>query len=84
VGFDPLLDTEELKKEFNIKLCRDIEELKRTKGNAAVLTVAHTPFRQLSLKDLKDMQDDCPILIDIPGIFNAIEAENAGFRYRTL
>ncbi|OGO30599.1 MAG: UDP-N-acetyl-D-galactosamine dehydrogenase [Chloroflexi bacterium RBG_16_56_11] len=83
-GFEPQLDTDDLKKEFDIELCHDLEQVKKTRVDAVILTVAHTAFRQLSLRDLKAIQNHDPILVDIPGVFNADEARQAGFFYRTL
>lgn len=36
------------------------------------------------LHDLKEMQNESPTLIDVCSIFDAEEANNAGFHYRTL
>jgi UDPglucose 6-dehydrogenase/UDP-N-acetyl-D-galactosamine dehydrogenase len=83
-GFDPLLDAAGLEGEFNIKLFRSLEEAKRQKVDGIILAVAHSSFRRLSLTELKERQNNSPILIDVRGIFDAEEAKKAGFYYRTL
>lgn len=84
VGFDPLLDADNLEGEFNIKLFKDIKEAKEAKSDCIVLAVAHSSFCTLSLSDLKEMQSSAPVLIDVRGMFDAEEAKKAGFCYRSL
>ena len=84
VGFDPLLDADNLEGEFNIKLFKDFKEAKEVKSDCIVLAVAHSSFYTLSLSDLKEMQSSAPVLIDVRGMFDAEEAKKAGFCYRSL
>lgn len=86
IGFDPLLNADGLEKEFQIKLLSStvLKELEKNKVDAIILDVAHSAFRKLSLNDLKKMQNNNPILIDVRHIFDAEEAKNAGFYYKTL
>lgn len=49
-----------------------------------IITVAHEAFKQLKLSDLARMQNTNPILVDVRGIYDRIEAKQAGFTYRTL
>ena len=79
VGFDPLLDANDFEGEFSIKLCRSLEEVKKIRMDAIILAVAHSSFRKLSLADLKEMQNENPILIDIRGMFDARMAKEMGF-----
>lgn len=84
VGLDPLLDANNLERGFNIKLFKDFKEAKEAKSDCIILAVAHSSFRQLSLSDLKQMQNSNPVLIDVRGMFDAEEAKKAGFCYRSL
>jgi UDPglucose 6-dehydrogenase/UDP-N-acetyl-D-galactosamine dehydrogenase len=84
VGFDPTLDAGTLEEEFNIKVFKNLNEVKKVKSDCVVLAVAHLPFYTLSLNDLKEMQNSNPILIDVRGMFDAEEAKKVGFCYRSL
>jgi UDPglucose 6-dehydrogenase/UDP-N-acetyl-D-galactosamine dehydrogenase len=84
LAYDPFLDEAIIKSEFGAKPVRGLDELKKNKVDAVIITVAHTPFKQLELKDLQEIQKDEPVLIDIPGIFKTKNAEKAGFYYKTL
>jgi len=83
-GFDPLLDPIDSEVDFNIKLFRKFEEVGRVKTDCVILAVAHSAFRRLSVADLKAVQNDNPILIDVRGIFNPEEVTKAGIYYQTL
>jgi len=84
MGFDPLLDANDCEGEFNIKLLNNLEEVKKVKMDCIILAVAHSSFRRLSLADLKEMQNNNPILIDVRGVFDTEEAKEIGFYYKTL
>jgi len=79
-GYDPLLDDAE--KEFGVMTVKQIDELKAI--DAVILTVAHSSFSKLMLKELKAIMADNPILLDIRNIFSREEAEKEGFYYRSL
>jgi UDP-N-acetyl-D-glucosamine/UDP-N-acetyl-D-galactosamine dehydrogenase len=83
-GYEMLLDEAIVKKEFNTEPVRELKELKNNKMDAVIITVPHASFLKLSLDDLKAVQSDPPVLIDIPGIFKNNNAEKAGFFYRAL
>ncbi len=84
LGFDPLLDAGSAEGEFNIRLFRSREEVKQQKVDCTILTVAHSVFRNLSLAEIKEMQNYDPILIDVRGMFDAEEAKAVGLCYKTL
>ena len=84
VGFDPLLDADDLKGEFNIKLLPNLKEVGKAKFDCIILAVAHSSFCRLSISDFREMQNRNPILIDVRGIFNAEEVSKAGVYYKTL
>jgi UDP-N-acetyl-D-galactosamine dehydrogenase len=83
-GLDPLLDIAEVKDKFQLRLLDNFTEAKRHKFDCIILAVAHSAFRRFSLADLKALQNQNPILIDVPGMFEAGEAERIGFYYQTL
>jgi UDP-N-acetyl-D-galactosamine dehydrogenase len=83
-GFDPVLDADSLEEEFNIKVFKDLNEVKEVKSDCIILTVAHFPFYTLGLNDLKEMQNSNPILLDVCGMFDAEKAKKVGFCYRSL
>ncbi|MFC2070201.1 nucleotide sugar dehydrogenase [Chloroflexota bacterium] len=83
-GFDPLLAANDFSGEFNTKLLNSLDEVKKAKVDGIILTVAHSFFRKFGLNDLKNMQTDNPVLVDVRGIFDAAEAEKAGFYYETM
>lgn len=84
VGFDPVLDADSLEEEFNIKVFKDLNEVKEVKSDCIILAVAHFLFYTLGLNDLKEMQNSDPILIDVRGMFDAEEAKKVGFCYWSL
>jgi UDP-N-acetyl-D-galactosamine dehydrogenase len=79
-GYDPLLD--DIEAEFGIKPY-DLGAL-TDKVDCVILTVAHFPFRNLSLAELKKVQNQNPILIDVRGLFDTELAREAGFYYKSL
>ena len=83
-GFDPILSGEDFESELRIKLIKDLEQAKDMKPDCVILAVAHSPFHKLNLSDLRQMQNNAPILIDIRALFDPEEAKKAGFYYRTL
>ena len=88
VGYDPNVDKEKFKRnwedEFRLKMLWNIDDIKKAEVDGIIITVAHSPFRKLRLTDLQDMQSQPPILIDIPGSYDAGKAKKAGFYYKTL
>ncbi len=84
MGFDPVLDPDDFEREFNTKFFRSLKDAKQQKVDCVILTVAHSFFRKLSLSDIKEIQNNDPILVDVPGIFDAEEASEEGFYYKSL
>lgn len=83
-GFDPVLGDEDSESELGIELVKDLEEAKNVKSDCVILAVAHPSFHKLTLSNLRQIQKEHPILIDIRGLFNPEDARKAGFYYRTL
>ena len=83
-AYDMLLPENIIQSEFNAKPVRSLDELANNKVDAIIITVPHAQFTQLGLEDLKRIQKDSPVLIDVPGIFKEKNPGQAGFCYKTL
>lgn len=83
-GYDPYLLKASERKYFNIEFIDSLDRLEEITFDAIIVTVAHKAFKQLKLSDLAKIQSMNPILIDSRGIYDRIEAKQAGFTYRTL
>lgn len=87
-GYDPNVDNDNWERNWedksDIGMIWDAAGLKRVKADGIILTVAHSALRKISLSDLKKIQNANPILIDVPASYDAEEAKEAGFSYRTL
>lgn len=78
-GTDPFLDEETIGK-FGIS-----NYVKSScKVDAIIITVAHSPFREMSLAQLREFTCEDPVLIDVRRMISMEEARNAGFHYRGL
>lgn len=78
---DPLCDSAEAYHEYGISLS-PLENL----GSAAavVVAVAHRQFRALSVHALRGLMNDDPLLIDVKGVYNRFELDDANIRYWRL
>ncbi|MBA7533807.1 UDP-glucose 6-dehydrogenase [subsurface metagenome] len=83
-GYDPYLLKAGEKKKFDIEFINSLDRLEGITFDAVVITVAHEAFKQMKLSDLARMQNTNPILIDVRGVYNGVEAKQTGFTYRTL
>jgi len=76
-GYDPLLSGEEIEgfgvKEFNGEIM-----------DGVIVTVAHQEFRRMSLKEVKELMDNDPVIVDVRGIFHEVEDNIDGIFYRKL
>jgi len=70
--------------EFSIRLLKDLKEAEESKADCVILCVAHLCFQKLELNNLRRMLNPYPVLIDVPGVFDAEEARRAGFYYQTI
>ncbi|KAB2953761.1 nucleotide sugar dehydrogenase [Heliorestis acidaminivorans] len=80
--FDPLVDHEEAKEEYNIELLTDIE--KEKSYDAVIIAVKHKEFQEKGLAWLRKASNGSPVLIDVKGLYNKETAEEAGFSYWRL
>lgn len=79
---DPTADADEAEKLYGVKFA-DIASVKNV--DAVVLAVAHDEFKKLSMSDIDSLYDDGQkIMIDIKGLLDRKEYENAGYSYWRL
>ena len=78
-GYDPLLSKEEIEA-FGVKSSANLD----VKVDCVIVAVAHDEFKKINLKDMKELMNNAPVLIDVRGMFNGEEAKRKGFYYKTL
>lgn len=80
---DPVADSNEAKREYGIGFT-DINLIKDM--DAVIVAVAHNEFTRLTKKEIDDMftADGQKVLLDIKGLFDRNEYENAGYLYWRL
>ncbi len=79
---DPVADSCEAKRLYNIDFV-DVSEIKNM--DAVVMAVAHNEFADYSIDNINKMYgDNRKVLVDIKGILDRKEYENAGFAYWRL
>lgn len=74
---DPLADNAEALHEYGVRLT-PYDQLQP--AAAVVLAVAHQQFREMIIADLGGLMIDAPVLIDVKGIFDKHEVQQAGIR----
>jgi len=80
--FDPQADPKEVEREYGIKLSRlsDIKEM-----DAVIIAVGHDEFKEMKAEDIaamfKDTANRGKVMMDLKGIFNRREYEDAGYCY---
>ena len=70
--YDPWIDKDEAKKEFDIKL---LEEPQRDKYDAIILAVAHDEFKKLSVEEIKAYGLNNHVLYDIKYLLDKSEVD---------
>lgn len=82
---DPAADADEAKREYGIDFV-DIKEIKDV--DAVILAVAHDEFKSFTMADFEAMYKDVPnnqkVLLDIKGLLDRKEYEQAGYNYWRL
>lgn len=79
---DPEADAAEAEHLYGVKFV-DIATIKDM--DAVVLAVAHTAFKELTMQSIDDMYaDGQKVLLDLKGLYNRKEFENAGYKYWRL
>ena len=62
-----------------------VSDLTCVKGvDCIIVTVAHNVFKTLGFKQLRQISNHRPVLLDVRGIFDPSEALRRGFDYQTL
>lgn len=79
---DPVADKNEAFKEYGL----EIEELEDLSGfDAVILAVNHKAYKELDLEELKNRyRNGSFVLVDVKGMFEKEDAENAGYLYWRL
>lgn len=79
---DPTADAEEAKKLYGVEFV-DMSEIKNV--DAVVLAVAHTEFKSLTMDQINSLYGEGKkIMIDVKGLLNRKEYEEAGYSYWRL
>ncbi len=78
---DPQADSEEAKAIYGIEFA-DISDVRDM--DAVILAVAHDDFKNLSISDIDSMIRGKKVLLDIKGILDRKEYEEAGYNYWRL
>ena len=78
---DPIADSEEAKKLYNIDF-EDLEELKDL--DALIIATAHECFHKYTKDKFNNMFRNSKIIIDVKGILNRKSYEDAGYTYWRL
>nr|QNO52413.1 UDP-N-acetyl-D-mannosamine dehydrogenase [Methanosarcinales archaeon ANME-1 ERB6] len=78
-GYEPLLSKEEIEA-FGVKSSANLD----VKMDCVIVAVAHEEFKKIKLKDMKELMNNAPVLIDVRGMFNGEEANRKGFYYRRV
>jgi len=52
--------------------------------DCVIVAVAHEEFKKINLKDMQELMNNAPVLIDVRGMFNGEEAKREGFYYKAL
>jgi len=80
LAYDPLVGEEELPPGTHALRC--IDDMRDF--DAAILAVAHSDFRSLSLSHLRASMRRDPVLMDVRRVYDERSARELGFIYRTL
>ena len=79
---DPIADAQEVERLYGLRFAKQ-EELCNL--DAVILAVSHDVFAQLRLADVDAMYaEGTKVLLDIKGVLNRKEYEDAGYRYWRL
>lgn len=78
-GYDPLL-SDAVIQHFGAKPLPKLDK----KMDAVIIAVAHTPFKKMSVDEIRRFMNDTPVLIDVRGMVDREDAQRAGVYYRKL
>ena len=89
-GYDPLLSKGEIESfgvkalDFSFSTGFLFSKKKKCKVDCVIVAVAHEEFKKINLKDMKELMNNAPVLIDVRSMFDGEEAKKKGFYYKTL
>ena len=89
-GYDPLLSKEETEAfgvkvlDFSFSTGFLFSKKKKCKVDCVIVAVAHEEFKKINLKDMKELMNNAPVLIDVRGMFDEEDAKGLEFYYKTL
>jgi len=78
-GYDPLLPDSVIG-HFGVK---NLPELNK-KMDAIIITVAHKQFKVMSIDEILGLMKENPVLVDVRGMVERVDAENRGIYYQKL
>ena len=78
-GYDPLLPDSVIA-HFGTKPLPKLNK----KMDAVIIAVAHTQFRKMGIAEMCRFMNPHPVLIDVRGMADSVEAKNMGIYYRKL
>jgi len=78
-GYDPLLPDSVIT-HFGARALPELDK----KMDAVIIAVAHKPFREMSVQEIRSLMNDKPVLIDVRGMMDRDAAEKVGMFYRKL
>ncbi len=79
---DPIADEVEAKRLYGVEFV-DIKSIKNV--DAVILAVAHNEFAHFTIADMNEFYGDgAKVLVDVKGVLNRKEYENAGYSYWRL
>jgi UDPglucose 6-dehydrogenase/UDP-N-acetyl-D-galactosamine dehydrogenase len=78
-GCDPLLSDSVIKHFGAIPLSK-----LNKKMDAVIIAVAHAPFKKMCITDIHNFMNENPVLVDVRGMVDKIDAEKNGFYYKKL
>ncbi|MDO8871970.1 MAG: nucleotide sugar dehydrogenase [Methanoregula sp.] len=78
-GYDPLLPDSVIK-HFGAKPLPKLDK----KMDAIIIAVAHAPFKNISVQEIRLLMNDKPVLVDVRGMVDRDAAEKLGMFYRKL
>jgi len=80
-AYDPLVEDKKINGDFDAEL---ISWPPDEKFDCIILFSPHDQFKEIGLKQLREICNAKPVFYDVKGFYNKTEAENEGFTYRSL
>ena len=78
-GYDPLL-SDSMIKYFGVKSLPNLDE----KMDAVIIAVAHKQFCDMTLREIRELMNDHPVLVDVRGMLDQKIVREKNLYYRTL